>query len=240
MSEPLRVALVAEGWTDRSVVDAAITALLGSRTYDLNLLQPEDPSATAPFGSQRPFGWTGVYRWCRESVERAGQLRDDILLASYDIVILHLDADVADCDYPGAHINDAPDPTDLPFTKVACPPATNTTDPLRVVLLRWANELETPESVVLCTPSKSTEAWVLGALYPGDVVVTSGNLECVAKAANLLQAKPAAVRLIRSGKKVRERYEARRTDISAAWPKVRELCSEAERFSIEFTALVPA
>src|SRR4051812_28261643 len=121
MSSLVRVAAVAEGWTDRSVLNAVIAALIGPRSYQLRLLQPEDPAATAPFAAHRPGGWTGVYRWCREVVERAQRLRDDITLQTYDIVILHLDADVAHCDYPGAHINDAPSPTDLPCAQ-PCPP----------------------------------------------------------------------------------------------------------------------
>lgn len=233
MSNTIRIALVAEGWTDRSVIEATIAALLAGRSYDLNLLQPEDPAATAPFGVKRPVGWGGVFRWCRESVNRAGQLRGDVLLASYDKVILHLDADVADGNYAGAHIQDAPDPNDLPCGQ-ACPPPSATTNSLRVVLLRWAGETNTPPSVVLCIPSKSLEAWVLAAIYPQDAAVTNGNLECRATPANLLQAKPVNERLVRSGKKVRERYEARQADVTTAWPLVRQVCSEAERFSAEF------
>src|SRR5258708_36174612 len=103
MSKPLRVGVVAEGWTDRSVIEAAVAALLGDRPYDLNLLQPEDPATTAPFGGQRQFGWAGVYRWCRESVDRAGRLGADISLQTYDLIILHLDADVADVNYRSSH-----------------------------------------------------------------------------------------------------------------------------------------
>ena len=129
MSNLVRVGLVAEGWTDRSVINAAIAALVGAQAYQLRLLQPEDPAATAPFGAARPFGWTGVYRWCREVVERAGRLRDDVTLNTYDIVIVHLDADVAGSNYLGAHINDAPNPNDLPCAQ-QCPPCSNTTNAL--------------------------------------------------------------------------------------------------------------
>jgi hypothetical protein len=239
MPSSLRIALVAEGWTDRSIIEAAISALLGDRAYDLNLLQPEDPSATAPFGVPRPGGWHGVYRWCREAVNRSTRLRDDVLLAAYDLIILHLDADVAEGTYAGAHINDAPDPTDLPCIHPVCPPPTNTTDPLRQVLLRWAGEFATPQRVVLCTPSKSIEAWVLAALYPADPVLGGGNLECISSPASLLQAKPHEERLIRSGKKVRERYEKSQPLICAAWQNVRGHCLEAERFSLEFLASAP-
>ena len=96
MSNALRIALVAEGWTDKIVVEAAISELLGGPPFALKLLQPEDPAASAPFSAPRPFGWAGVYRWCREVVDRAGRLRDDVVFASYDVLIIHLDADVAD------------------------------------------------------------------------------------------------------------------------------------------------
>jgi len=240
MSSMVRVALVAEGWTDQIVVEAAVASLLAGRSFALKLLQPEDPLATGPFAVARPGGWTGVYRWCREAVARAGCLRDDIILSSYDILILHLDADVADSNYASAHIQDAPDPTDLPCASPVCPPPSATTDPLRIVLLRWCGETAAPDAVVLCTPSKNIEAWVLAALYPQDTAVTSGNLERIAEPANLLQGKPATERLVRSGKKDRGRYQARQKDIEDAWPHVRAICTEAERFSVEFMDEVPA
>src|SRR5439155_12163431 len=125
MSDPVRVALIAEGRTDRSVLNAGIGALLGNRAYTLRLLQPEDPAATAPFGVPRPFGWTGVYRWCREVVDRAGRLRDDVVLNRFDVLILHLDADVSVANYAGAHINDAPKLGSLPFAHPVGPPCSN-------------------------------------------------------------------------------------------------------------------
>ncbi|HEY5895645.1 MAG TPA: hypothetical protein VIT91_20695 [Chthoniobacterales bacterium] len=240
MSSVLRIALVAEGWTDQIVIEAAISALFADRAFTLKLLQPEDPAAGIPFGSPRPFGWSGVYRWCREVVDRAGRLRDDVIFASYDILIIHLDADVAESHYAGAHINDAPDPDDLPCASPICPPPSATTDPLRAVLLHWAEETQTPPATVLCTPSKSIEAWVLAALYPQDTVVTGGNIECIAQPANRLQAKPAAGRLVRSGQKIRERFKDRQQDMANGWFQVRQVCTEAERFSVELLNEMPA
>jgi len=236
----VRIALVAEGWTDQTVIEAAISQLLAGRSYALKLLQPEDPAASAPFGAPRPFGWTGVYRWCREMVGRAGRLRDDVIFAGYDVVLLHLDADVANSTYAAAHVHDAPDQDDLPCASLVCPPPTTTTDPLRLVLLRWAGETATPPRVVLCTPSKSTEAWVLAALYPQDASVVGGALECFDFPANLLGAKPAGERLVRSGKKDRERYEARKQNMANGWPQVRQVCTEAERFSVDFLNEAPS
>ena len=236
MSSALRIALVGEGWTDQIVIEAAISALFAGRPFTLKLLQPEIPAASIPFAATRPSGWSGVYRWCREAVDRAGRLRDDVIFASYDVLIIHLDADVAVSNYPSAHINDAPNPDDLPCASPVCPPPNATTDPLRAVLLRWAGETQTPPETVLCTPSKSIEAWVLAALYPEDDAVISGNFECIDRVANLLQAKPAGERLVRSGKKIRERFKARQQDMA----RVRQICTEAERFSMELLDKVPA
>lgn len=235
MSSVLRIALVAEGKTDRSVVEAAVAALLNDRPFDLKLLQPEDPASTAPFGSPRPGGWSGVYRWCRESVGRAGRLGADIVLTTYDVVILHLDADVADSSYKKASICDAPDPSNLPCVR-PCPPPNATTDALRTALLCWAGERDIPKRVVLCTPSKATETWVLTALYPDDPIVNGANFECREELDKLLQAKPESERLVSSGKKLWERYEQRKDVIHSAWGRVRRLCTEAERFSCDFLA----
>jgi hypothetical protein len=59
----------------------------------LTQLQPEGPVSFGTIGS----GWVGVYRWCHQSAERgAGRLSgDQLLFRNYDMLILHLDADVA-------------------------------------------------------------------------------------------------------------------------------------------------
>lgn len=45
MSDPLRIALVAEGATEREVIDAALKVILTPRSFVLTQLQPE---ATKP------------------------------------------------------------------------------------------------------------------------------------------------------------------------------------------------
>src|SRR5262249_31104571 len=46
-------------------------------------------------------GWVGVYKWCHQAAARGnGRLRTDALVfENYDLVILHLDADVAGANY---------------------------------------------------------------------------------------------------------------------------------------------
>src|SRR6266849_5826899 len=193
MSEPLRVALVAEGPTDRIAIEAAIGSVLGAKPFILKQLQPEEP---LPF-SQLRGGWGGVYHWCRQASARAGgALQDDPLFVTFDLLILHLDADVARNSYADAGIVDAV--SDLPCVQ-PCPPPEDTTNQLRAVLLRWVGEVQLPPKTVLCTPSKNTEAWVLAALYPEDLVVISGNIECYATPQLQLQAKPMRGRMVTGG-----------------------------------------
>ncbi len=167
MSELLRIALVAEGPTDRIVIESGLRAFLSGRSFVLNQLQPEGSLA---FGN-RGSGWTGVYRWCKQAAKRGGgRLGEDALLfQNYHILILHIDADVAGMRYADNSIVPQPSDGALPC-EVICPPARRTTDILRTVLLSWCGEATVPTKTVLCTPSKSTEAWVVAALFPSDLL----------------------------------------------------------------------
>lgn len=145
MSEPLLVAFVGEGPTDRIVVEAAIANLVGDRHFILKQLQPEESLAFGVLGT----GWGGVYRWCHQAARRAGgAMRNDPLFVTYDLLVLHLDAEVATENYANAGINDPAN--DLPCDQ-PCPPASATTNALRVVLLHWVGETAVPPKTVLCT-----------------------------------------------------------------------------------------
>lgn len=97
MSEPLRIALIAEGITDYDVIGATVASMLHGRSFNLKLLQPEESVAFTGSGHAGEFGggWKGVYRWCRQAAARSeGHLRDDPLFLTYDLLLIHLDADV--------------------------------------------------------------------------------------------------------------------------------------------------
>ena len=230
MSKPIRIALVVEGKTDRIVLEAAISRILDERPFVLTQLQPEESLA---FDETAPGGWGRVFRWCQLSAERGrGSLRGDPLFDFHDVLILHLDADVAGKTYASARIHGQPG--DLPFSE-PCPPARKTTDRLRSVLLRWVGETEVPERTVMCIPSKNTEAWVLAALFPNDLVVTGGQLECFQNPEARLgqQSKKARVR-----KDFRE-YKKHSKTLRESWTRVTALCQEAQRFSDEFQRQLP-
>ena len=229
MSEPLRVALVAEGPTDRIVIEAAIANLLGNRSYVLRQLHPEESLAFGPLGT----GWGGVYRWCQQAAGRSlGALRNDPLFVMYDVLVLHLDADVADSRYSEANIVETVE--DLPCAQ-PCPPPSATTDLLRKVLLRWAGETAMPPRTVLCTPSKSAEAWVLKALFPKDKAVIGSTLECLPDPEARFGQQPVTQRI----KKTTRDYQARASDLKEAWPRIETSLSEAKRFSEDFRAAIP-
>lgn len=227
MSNPSRFHLVCEGPTDRIVIEAAIRSLLGGSDFILTQIQPET-SLFAGNAGPHGGGWKGVRSWCYSMVAESGSLRDSSALVFADLLIVHIDADVADenevsCGKP-------------------CPPASHTTDSLRAVLLGWAGETILPAKVVFCTPSKNTESWVVAALYPNDRIISAG-IECHANPAAILCSKPAPQRLVRRKdnryRKLEDRYKAKATVFTNAWNSIRKICSEAERFSVEFETALP-
>ena len=234
MSDPLRIALVAEGPTDRVVIETALGAILAGQSFVLVQLQPEGSVAFGPLGS----GWTGVYRWCKQAAARGnGHLSSDALLfRNYDLLVLHLDADVADMTYGSGSVTPGAGDGKLPCT-FPCPPASATTDALRAVLLSWCGEAGAPPKTVICMPSKSTEAWVVAALYPGDLAMRRG-IECWPDAESRLAQQPKGRRI----RKTPRDYRDRAVQIGKAWPRLaaRGSLDEALRFEHELRAAISA
>ncbi len=226
---PPRIKVVCEGPTDLVVIESALNDILTGREFELVLLQPETSevgSDAGPYGG----GWKGVRGWSLARKEEAGSLRASSALLQTDLFILHLDADVAD----EKEVN----------CRKACPPPEDSTNALREVALTWLGESELPPRAVFCTPSKSTEAWVIAALYPNDGIVTSGKLECRDRPGGLLAGKPSSERLLRKkGRKYakdEDAYRARSDDFTSAWPAVCGLCTEAKRFSKDVVRVMGA
>ena len=233
MSEPLRVALVAEGPTDGVVIRAALRAILGERLFVLTQIFPEGSITFGATGS----GWVGVYKWCHQAVARGnGRLRNDALVfENYDLLLLHLDADVAGANYGQGSIQ--PLASDGPLQcERQCPPASDTTTALRSVLLSWCGEQAVPDRCVVCIPSKSTEAWVLASLFPTDHAVLQG-IECHPDPASRLAQQPAANRIHKRRRDYLEQEDA----LKSAWPNIAGPggLSEARRFQTEFLAMLP-
>lgn len=222
MSELLRVALVAEGPTDGVVIQAALQSKLADRPFVMTQIFPEGSISFGEFGA----GWAGVYRWCHQSAKRGqGRLsRDEILFQNFDLLIIHLDADVAGERYSAGSIEPLPTDGFLPCEE-DCPPPADTTKALRAVLLSWCGEMMKPQRLVICMPSKSTDAWVVAALFPQDSAVRKG-IECYPNPNVRLGQQPKSKRV----RKTKGDYQRRQQDIEKGWPEIARTLSEAACF----------
>ena len=215
---------------------AILGALLRDTDFEFHTLQPEGSAAfgSAPSGGTGA-GWVGVYRWSRQSAcEGGGSVSGSSALLHHDVLIVHVDADVAGKKYSDGNIPDPPC-ADLPCEQ-PCPPPHNTTNALRSVTLNWLGENERPSRIVLCTPSKSTEAWVLAAIWPKGSVVRRDDWECRPNPEGQIAALPRSRRF----RKHTDDYRRLQRKITEAWPAVSARLTEAARFEAEFLAAIPA
>lgn len=227
MSE-LRVALIAEGPTDAIIIEAALKTILG-RPFILQTLQPE--ATPGPTGT----GWCGVFKWSRAFAGRgAVDLESDPTLPGFDLFVLHLDADVADKGYAdcGSAIEEEargylPLPCDRP-----CPPPAATADEVRTRLVEWLGLKRVGPRTVLCIPSKTMEAWLAAGLLQNGHTLLKG-LECNLRLKDQLAALPMNERIGREG---RRDYLRHGTAVSKQWERIRQTCTQAERFHQEARA----
>lgn len=224
MSE-LRIALVAEGPTDLEIIQAVLNAVLPT-PFTLTQLQPE--STLPDMGT----GWGGVLKWCEATSHRHdGALDTDPTLAGFDLLIIHLDADVAHKRYE--HCGQ-----DMPATAQAkgwhalpchrpCPPATDTCIQLGQTLRSWLAPAAPAQTTVLCLPAQSTGAWLAAAVLPAAHELLVG-LECNLDAETRLgsTAMPKTQRI----KKQRLAYRKHAPSISEHWDQVKQRCQQAAQF----------
>lgn len=229
MSDQLRIALVAEGTTEREIIEAALKVILAPRSFVLTQLQPE---ATKP---EMGTGWGGVLKWCRQLAARSPPngcaVEADPTLSLFDGVVLQLDADVATFAY--SHLRP-------PFTNAeaavrgvqplpcltACPPATVPQDALFSVLLSWLSPATPGTKTVVCIPAMNTGAWQAAAKLPAGHALLV-DLECRADIEVQLQQLPLALRV---DKKKRESRLNAAAAVTARWLAVTALCSRAQAF----------
>jgi hypothetical protein len=235
MSDTVRIALVAEGVTDYEVLKAAIDSMLGGQSFVMSLLQPEESVAFTGAGSAGPLGggWRGVYKWCLQATSRSGgNLRNDPLFIVYDILILHIDADVASEDPANYRVNPLPEFAGVLPCEKQCPPPNATTDRLRQIMLSWIGETRTPPRTVLCTPSKCTEAWVLAIFFPHDGQMIRKGWECHPSPETRLGQQAIRQRFGKS----QAAYQETASRIQDGWPRIVARLTEAHRFQDEFMA----
>lgn len=230
----LRIALVAEGTTDYILIEEALKAILRQRTFVLTLLQPDTSDAFGGAGVHGG-GWGGVYRWCRKVSGMDFAVNLNPSLTMFDLVILHLDADVAGMRYQDANIYDGFD--DLPC-QLPCPPAAATVNNLRRVMANWLGLPETaPDQWVFCIPSKSIEAWLVAALYGQTETNLIQDIECYPGLESWLAQRPIREgRLIRRNRKQVKMYRQKAPILGSAWGEVCRHCTQAARFDKKIQA----
>jgi hypothetical protein len=103
---------------------------------------------------------------------------------------------------------------------------------LTAVLLSWLGIPETGKQTILCIPSKSSEAWLAGAVFPNNLNLLQ-DLECVMNMENRLAQLPKMQRI----KKSPREYLRHAAKITARWVELRRLCSQADVFHLEIDVI---
>lgn len=215
----MRLAVVTEGTSDFLVIRAIVETLLPDA--EVTPIHPEVPLAAYPeYAAARGqghlgAGWRGVRAWCQEYGDDLELLLQADMLRRYDALIIHVDAAMAD----------------KVDRERPCPPARDTTDGLRQVIVEdWLGQPAAPQFLVLATPSKTTDAWAAAAVVPDHP-----DIECDLGVRGVLVARR---RLRARSGGIRERYEALARRIASNLVTVRRVCTEAERFVSDVVALV--
>ena len=236
MSEPIRVGFIVEGPTDYVILTSIMEALWNDIAFDFTPLQPEMSEAFKVHPGE-DGGWPGVYRWCRQTVEQdKSPWADHILFRFYDMLVMQLDADVADSNYKAGHIDDPIPGASLPCRE-PCPPPDATTDKLRDVVTAWMGG-NLPSRFTLCLPSKAMETWAFVGMFPDDKILTRVNIECRDKPSDLFKGKPPSKKLISGNSKKKDKYVEFVSEIASKWDSIKEKCSEAVRFECELTNVI--
>ncbi|MDT9198182.1 hypothetical protein [Limnospira sp. PMC 1042.18] len=223
MSDPLKIALVAEGPTDLEVIQAALKAILPD-PFIMTLVQPE---ATQP---QMGCGWGGVLKWCDAAQQRHhGSLDTDPTLMSFDLLIIHVDVDVSTGEYGncGAAVAELAQPKNwgtLPCSQ-PCPPVADTVEALMMAIQSWLGGATPGDRTVFCLPAQSSGTWLAAAvLAPGHPLLAKG--ECNVNLENRLATLPKGQRI----KKNKRDYQVHGPSITQHWTQVKGLCTQAANF----------
>lgn len=232
MSDQLRIALVAEGPTDYEIILAALNAIL-LRPFILTQLQPE---ATRP---TMGTGWCGVRKWCHDTRLRCSEMNGiDYTLAGFDLLVIHLDLDVAGMSYADCSPEVELMARDwqwesLPCPEQPCPPISATRDQIDAVLKSWLGGHLPMHKTLHCLPAQSSGTWLAAAILPPAHALLV-RAECDASVERRLELLPKKERI---KKKVME-YRKHAPSITSQWELVKQICTQAVSFEQAVLATV--
>jgi hypothetical protein len=220
MSSPLRIAIVCEGPTDKIILDELIEAVVGHPNFRSVLVQPLMSALVSDFG---PYGggWAGVLRWCTQAVADGIPFEESKTAINNDLIIVHVDADVAR-ETSLAHVS----------LVGPCPPAQGTCDNIRHHIRVLLGGRELPNYLVLCIPADSTEAWVVAALNPS-LAASNSPWECYQKPEDQLPSVKVRGKAVGKSQKSYKRVSS---DVAAGWPSAKLHWPEANRFEADLRA----
>ena len=160
MSE-CRVGIIAEGITDIYLIEGILTCAFPARRFVFQQISPTAGELSTGRKAEG-FGWRSVYQACCELAPRL-----EILNAcgkSLDLLVIHLDCDVAGATYQQANIETERQnlPCAEPGDSVALAGET-----LQQVVCDWIGTAEDEASAIaFCLPFINTEAWAGYLIYP--------------------------------------------------------------------------
>jgi hypothetical protein len=217
----LRIALVAEGPTDKIVIEAFLSAIL-DKDFVLTLLQPESLDAFSSFG-KTGGGWCGVVRWCKDRAAAGfNEFDTDPAMKMFDFLIIHIDGDVADKQYADCGINFSSEGLPLHIDTAL---VSQRVERLRSILCGWLGVETASARTIFCIPHLSTEAWVVACLFP-DRGGFGDRLESTAGLDRWLSTRSREQKL----KKTRIEYSKKAEFLKRGWHYATEACSQASRF----------
>jgi hypothetical protein len=229
------IGTVVEGPTDALVLITVIGRLYPGRHRYLDL----QPSNTYV---ERGNGWKGVRAWCKETWQRRGSSLETLLSAEtgdpMDLLVIVVDADIAN----EADLQD--DGLGEPVAEVArpCPPIAATVAQLERVILRWLQRDgdALPPQVLIAIPAQDMENWTFAALFSEDRLCKDEGYECYHSGASRDRHPGYRLTLRRYGKllkrdgttikKSQAQYRRLLPKIAENWPRVCEICTQAQRF----------
>ena len=219
----LRIALVAEGPTDFEVIQAALKAIL-QKPFVLVQLQPE--ATQGMMGT----GWCGVLKWLQAAHQRHnGPLDTDPTLVGFDLLIIHLDVDVASKQYSdcGTSIEDLAQKNNWAILPCAqsCPPVLHTVNALDDVIKSWLGQSKPGDRTLFWLPAQSSGTWLAAAVLSSDHPLLA-NGECDLT----LESKLAGLTKNQRIKKTTREYRLHAPSITAQWIQVKQICTQAEQF----------
>jgi len=207
----LHVGIVAEGSSDCLVLESIMKVI--HNDIDFLRLQPDQTLAVT-----KPNGWRGVRAWCQEFGPNLDFFMRSVT-PKLDLLIIHSDCSMADKEN----------------AEKPCPPAEATATSLReVILLNWLRLSASPGFVIIVTPSKSTDAWVVASLDP--VYKKLNTIECDFAAEDELVKRRLLPRKDGEVKKQTRRYTPLANSVASHIGRVCGFCRQASVFYDEFSS----